>query len=41
MRLPVNILFTQQQLQLRGHVILNRLSTVSMIALQQYSLVKL
>jgi len=37
MRLPVNILFTQQQLQFRGHVILSRLSTLSMIALEQYS----
>jgi len=35
MRLSVNILFTKQQLQLRGHEILNRLSTVGRIALEQ------
>jgi len=40
MRLSVNILFTKQQVELRGHEILNRLSTASMIASEQYSLVK-
>jgi len=33
MRLSANILFTKQQLQLRGYEILNRLSTVSMMTL--------
>jgi len=41
MRLFRNIFFTKQQLQLRSHEIVNRLSTVSMIALEQWSLVKL
>jgi len=41
MRLSVNILFTEQQLQLHGHEILNRLSTVGMTTLEQYCLAKL
>jgi len=41
MRLSVNILFTKKELQLHGHETLNRLSTVSMITLEQYCLVRL
>jgi len=41
MRLSVNILFTKEQLHLCGYEILNRLSTVDMITLEQNYLVKL
>jgi len=36
-----NAFISKQQMQLRGHEILKKLSTVSMIALEQYSSVKL
>jgi len=40
MRFSIHILFAKQQ-QLRGHEILNRLSTLSIVAIEQYYLVKL